>query len=169
VSYWLARPLFGEAVHGLSESLGIGVGGIEAASNPLEPFVVLLMAGIGDGIEELAVTPWATNILRRTASGCFDKARVVDAWHGISDALDTDRVLPAIAEVVEVFQRFGADILQNIDEPGLAGIERSVTEVRIRPAPRDATGVESNGMIGCPCWGSRLMASALSLRPHDSP
>lgn len=89
------------------------------------------MAGIGNGIEELVVAPGATDILWWTASGCFDKARIGDAWHGISDALDTDRVFPAVAEVVEVFERPGADILQDIDEPSPGGIERSVTEVRI--------------------------------------
>ena len=48
-------------------------------------------------------------------------------------------MLPAIAEVVEVFERPGADIFQHVGEAGLAGIERPVAEVRIGPAPADVT------------------------------
>jgi hypothetical protein len=103
-------------VHGLSDSLGIHVGGIQVAADPLQSLSVFLMVGISHGIEELTVTLGATDILRRTQSSCFDKTRVSNAGHGISDALDTDRVFPTVAKVVEAFKRSGADILQDIDQ-----------------------------------------------------
>ena len=86
----------------MSEDLDIGVGWIELAADPLQPLGVLLVVRIGDRIEDVAVAPGAADILWRAASGCFGEARVGNAGHGISDALDADRVLPAVAEVVEV-------------------------------------------------------------------
>jgi hypothetical protein len=77
-------------VHGLSESVGVGVSGIEVAADPLQSLVMLLMAGIGNDVEELTVAPGTTDILRRTSSGGIDEARIDDVWHGIGDALDTD-------------------------------------------------------------------------------
>ncbi len=57
---------------------------------------VFLVFWIGDRIEEVAVTPGAADILWRAASGCLDETRIDDAGHGVSDAFDADRVLPAI-------------------------------------------------------------------------
>jgi hypothetical protein len=89
-------------MHGLTEGLGLGIGWIEVAADPLQPLGVLVVVRIGDRIEEVAVSPGAADILGRAASGGCDEARVGDAGHGISDALDADRVLPAVAEVVEI-------------------------------------------------------------------
>ena len=73
------------------------------AANPLQAVGVLLVIGISDRIEEVAISPGSADILWWAAPGCFDKARVGDARHGISDTLDADRVFPAVSEVVKVF------------------------------------------------------------------
>jgi hypothetical protein len=62
-------------------------------------------------------------------------------------------MFPAVAEVVEVFERSGADILQHIDKPGLAGIERSITEVRIGHAPADVACPDFVEMAARPAHG----------------
>jgi hypothetical protein len=65
---------------------------------------VLLVVWISDRIEELAVSPGAADILWRAASGSIDEAGIDNAGYGVSDALDANRVLPAVAEVVKVFE-----------------------------------------------------------------
>lgn len=111
-------------------------------ANPFQFLAVFLMVWISDCLEEVAISPRAADILGRTASDCFQEARIGDARHSIEEAFHTDRVVPAVAEIVEVCERSGADILQDIDKPGFAGIERPVTEVvvRIGDAPADVTG-----------------------------
>jgi hypothetical protein len=92
-------------VHGLSECLNIGVIGIKVTAEPLEPLGMFLVVRVSDGLEEVVVSPGAADILGWTASGCFDQAGIGHARDGISDALDADRMLPAVAEVVEIFER----------------------------------------------------------------
>ena len=60
----------------------------------------------------------------------------------------------AVAEVVEVFERSATDILRDIDQPSLGGIERSVTEVRIRYAPADIACPDLIEMAVRPAHGS---------------
>jgi hypothetical protein len=110
--------------------------------------------GSAIALEELAVSPGPADIFRWAASDCFDEAGVGDAGDGIGDALDSNRVFPAVAKVVEVFERFGADILQRVAKPGLAGIERPITEVWIRPAPADVASTDLVEMGVRPSQGS---------------
>ena len=63
----------------------------------------------------------------------LDQARIKNARFGIDDALDLDRVLPAIAKIVEVPQRLGTDILKHVAEAGLARVER--------PSPQSRSGM----------------------------
>jgi hypothetical protein len=90
-------------VYSLSEQLGLGVGWIELAADPLQALDVLLVFRIRDRIEELAVSPGAADILWWAATDRFDEAWVVNAGRGIGNALDTDGMFPAVTEVVEVF------------------------------------------------------------------
>jgi len=92
--------------------------------------------------------------LWRAAPGCFDEAWVGNPGHGITDALDADRVFPAVTEIVEVFERPGADILEDVDEPGLAGVKRSAAEVRIRNAPANIASTDLVEMAVRPANGS---------------
>lgn len=106
-------------------------GGIEGATDPCQRFGMLFVVRIGDRFEELAVAPGATDVLGRTAAGCFDQAWVRDPGLRVSDPRDADRVFPAIAEVVEVFETPDTGVLDNIREAGLAGVEWAVAEVRV--------------------------------------
>jgi hypothetical protein len=116
-------------VHGLSECLNIGVVGIKVAADPLEPLGMFQVVRISDCIEELVVSPGASDILGWAASGCVNQARIRHAWEGISDALDADGMLPAIAEVVEVFERPGADSDMRIRAANLPLVSVSLTDI----------------------------------------
>jgi len=62
-------------------------------------------------------------------------------------------MLPAVAEVVEIFERSSADIFQHVDEAGLAGIEWPVAEARIGLAPADITCTDLVEMAVRPAHG----------------
>lgn len=61
---------------------------------------------------------------------------------GIDETLDLDRVLPAIAEVIKIVERFDARIFQNVDEFRPAGVERAVGPVWVGQAPSGAAGAD---------------------------
>src|SRR3954469_17083744 len=112
------------------------------AADPLQPFSVLLVVRIGDRFEEFAIAPGAADILGWATSDSFDETWVGDPWHRVDDALDADGVFPTVAEIVEVLERPDADVLQDGGKPGLAGVERSVAEVRVGHAPADVAGAD---------------------------
>ena len=119
----LARPALGECGDVFGQPIDVDDMGIEVVCEPFFEFAMALMAGIGEGFEELAIAPRTTDVLGRAAALGFDQARIKDARFGIDQAFDLDRVLPAIAEVVEILQRLGSDVLEHVAEPGLARIE----------------------------------------------
>src|SRR3954463_13226465 len=112
------------------------------AADPLQPFSVLLVVRIGDRFEEFAIAPGSADILRRATSDSFDEAWVSDPWHRIGDALDADGVFPPVAEIVEIPERLAPDIPQDVGQPRLAGVERSVAEARVGHAPADIAGAD---------------------------
>ena len=59
-----------------SELLAINIVRIEVASNPFLEFIVSLMSGIADRIEEFGITPGAATIFGRAAAGRYDQARI---------------------------------------------------------------------------------------------
>ena len=101
--------------------------------SPLQPVDTLLVVRISDCIEEVAISPRPADILWRAASNRFDQTRVGDSGRRIGNPLDADGVFPAVAEVVEICERPDADILQHVDEPGLAGVEG--------PSPKVGSGL----------------------------
>ena len=50
--------------------------GIEVVTDPLCKFVVALMFGVFDGLDQLSVAPGTAAILRRAAAADFGQARV---------------------------------------------------------------------------------------------
>ena len=98
------------------------------------------MRRVVDGVQELGVAPRAAHVLGRAAPDGVEQNRVGRAGHRVGDALDLDRMLPAVAEVVEVFERLRAGILKHVDEAGLLGVERAITELRVRQAPANIPG-----------------------------
>jgi hypothetical protein len=79
--------------------------GIEVVGEPFFEFAMALVAGIDDGLEELAIAPRTTDVLGRAVALGFDQTRIKDARFAIDQALDLDRVFPAVAEVIEILQR----------------------------------------------------------------
>src|SRR5437870_375965 len=65
-------------------------------------------------------------------------------WHRIGEALDFDRMLPTVAEVVEILQRLGADVFKHIVELVLTRIEEVAHSIAtgIGRAPADAAGAQ---------------------------
>ena len=68
---------------------------------------------------------------------------VSHTWLGVGEALNGDRVLPAIAKIVEVPERLGADILKHVVEECLACVERAISApVGIGLTPAYAPGAD---------------------------
>ena len=64
-------------------------------------------------------------------------------------------MLPAIAEVVEIYQRLRADVFEHVVEPGLAGVEEVAAPIGIGigRAPSDVTGAKLVEMAVGPAHG----------------
>ena len=86
---------------------------------------------IFDSVKQLGVTPRPSAILRRTAAANLDEARIEHTGFGIGETLDLDRVLPSVAEVVEIDELPGADIFENVVELSLARIKEVANPIRI--------------------------------------
>ncbi len=73
---------------------------IEIFADPLLRVGMDLVHRVGESVQELGITPRGTDVFRRTASNGIDQDRVCQAGDRVGDALDLDRMLPAVAEVV---------------------------------------------------------------------
>ena len=78
--------------------------GIEVVGEPFFELAMALVCGIGYGLEELGMAPRTADVLGRAVALGFDQARIKDARLAIDQAFDLDRVLPAIAEVIEILK-----------------------------------------------------------------
>ena len=105
--------------------------GIEIVREPFFEFAMALVAGIGDGLEELAIAPGTTDVLGRAVALGFDQPRIKDARLGVDQALDLDRVFPAVPEVIEILQRLRSDVFEYVAEPSFACIEEVAGPVLI--------------------------------------
>jgi hypothetical protein len=94
-----------------------------------------LVLWVGDRFEKFGIAPGTADVFRWAMSFSVDRAGIWNARYGIGDALYFDRVLPAVAEVLEILQRLDADIRESIGQASLAGVERSVAPARIGYAP----------------------------------
>src|SRR5215207_2311650 len=99
--------------------LGLDHIGIEGAAYPFRDFGVALVLRVGDRFEEIGIPPGTADVFGWTASLGFGQARVCDARQRLGGAFDLDRMLPAVAEVVEILERLRADLLDDVDEAGL--------------------------------------------------
>jgi hypothetical protein len=66
--------------------------------------------GTCNSVEQLGITKRSAAILWGTATTHFDEARIEHAGFGIDEPLDHNRVLPSIAEVVEVDEFLRVDV-----------------------------------------------------------
>ena len=122
-------------------SHGVDRIGIEGVADPFRKLCMAQVLGVSDGFEEFCVAPGTADVFGRTATCGVDQARVCGTRRGIGDVLDLDRVLPAVAKVVEIFERLHADVL-DIDEAGLARIERATAPVGVWNTPSDVAGAD---------------------------
>lgn len=106
---------------------------IEVVADPFDEFGVAFVGGVLDGFEEFGITPGAATILGRTAATDFDQTRIEYAWLGIDEALDLDRVLPAVAEVIEYVSFF-------IPTSSRISLSRALRASRNSPTPQSASG-----------------------------
>ena len=90
-----------------------------------------LVAGVLYGFEEVSVAPWAADVLGRASSLGVKQYGIGGTRSAIDDAQELDRVLPAVAEVVEVVERLCAGILDDIAKRCLARAEEAVGPARI--------------------------------------
>ena len=69
--------------------------------------------------------------------------------------LDLDRVLPAVAEVVEIRELLCADVFKDVAEPGFAGVEEVAGPISIGMGrtPADVAGAELEEMAVGPAHG----------------
>jgi hypothetical protein len=134
-----AAPIGERAVELVGDVLDVGAVGIEGAAAPGEHVLVLLVGRIGDRGEEFGIAPGPAHVLGRAAARCGDELRVESLRVGLADALDADDVVPAVAKVVEIMNRPGAGILDEVEERGLRGRQWPALEVEIGDAPARAT------------------------------
>ncbi len=100
------------------------------------------MFGVVDRFEKFSIAPGAADILGRAASCNVDQARIENTGFRVEEALDLDRVLPAVAKVIEISQRLCADIFENVVETGLARVERAIALIGIWHTPPDVPGAD---------------------------
>lgn len=92
--------------------------------------------------EELVVTGCAADVLGRAAACDVCQTRVEFAGDGVVDLADFDLVVPAVAEVVEIVDRTGAGVLDDLDQSGLVGGQVFAAEVRVGQPSCRATGLK---------------------------
>lgn len=134
-------------------ALGIDQVGVKVRADLFKTFRMALVIGIGDGVEAVAITPRAADIFGRATPLRVNQARIEEALHGGINAPYLNGVLPTVPEVVEIVDRPGAGIFQDIDEARLAGIERPVWPIWIGHSPADAADAEFVEMVVGPAHG----------------
>jgi hypothetical protein len=85
----------------LREPLGIDCVRIEVVRDPIFELGMTFVLGMD------RVAPGAAHVLGRAASRDLDQARIKNAGYRVDETLDFDRVLPAVAKVVEVSELLG--------------------------------------------------------------
>lgn len=69
-------------------------------ANPVAQFLVLLVAGVTDGIQKIVKPPNAPTILRRTGALTTSAYRIRHIRISRQPLLQDDAVLPAVAEII---------------------------------------------------------------------
>ena len=77
-----------------------------------------LMAGIFESLDHIAIAPGAADVLRGAAAGGLDQSGIGDVRFGVRQTFDLDRMLPPVAEVVELAERLGSRAFEHVAEPG---------------------------------------------------
>ena len=105
---------------------------------------VLRMGGVADGIEVFGIAWRAADVFRRTAADGLEQEWQSLRRGVVEPFFEFDHMVPAVAEVIEIMDRLGAGLLNDIAEPSFAGIHGlvAIIIVGIRNPPTDLTGEE---------------------------
>jgi len=83
------------------------IGGVEP--QPFQAFFVVLVCRVGEDLQEVAVSPDATAVLRWAGAPAGEAAGIGNAWLDIGDGFDDNVMFPVVTEVVGVVElRTGA-------------------------------------------------------------
>ncbi|MGY2933160.1 hypothetical protein ACVWZ6_002762 [Bradyrhizobium sp. GM6.1] len=117
------RRTFNISDNGGLERLPINDVGIELFGTPEAHIFMFWMSGVADGVEVFGLPgapPTSSGGQRPVASSRrgSPSRRVVEPF------FELDHMVPAVAEVVEIVDRLGAGLVNDIGEPRLASIDR---------------------------------------------
>ena len=84
---------------------------------------MFFVAGIFESLQEILIAGRTADIFWRAATGPFEEDRIDEAGDGGRDLLDLDRVLPAIAKIVEVLERLYAGIGKRSAQARMARVD----------------------------------------------
>ena len=151
-SSWAA---WGELVHPLADRGLADVRRVERAAAPFEQLFVALVGGVGDGVEEVHVAKGAAHILGRAGTLAVEEARIACLGLRPGDGLDPDRVVPVVAEVVDVGElpRPGT---QEVGQRGRLGrVHRPlrIAPARVGDAPGRVAAAELPQVVVLPAHG----------------
>ena len=84
---------------------------------------VLWMGGIAYGVEVFGIARRTADVFRRTTTGGLEQEGKSLCRRVVEPFFEFDHVVPAVAEVIEIMDRLGAGLSNDIAEPRLAGID----------------------------------------------
>lgn len=92
---------------------------------------MLWMSRVVDSFEVFRIARHAANIFWRAAADGIEQEREAIHRRVVEPLFQLDDVVPAVSEVIEIMDRLGAGIADDIAEPRLAGIDGLRTKVII--------------------------------------
>ena len=122
---------------------------VEVVAEPLPDFGVAFVIGILERFDHLGVAQGPPTFSAATSGG-LDQSGICIVRFGIRYPFDLDRVLPAVAEVIEIARRLGSGVFERDDEPSFAGVERSVGSIGIGKTPARVPRADFKEIAICP-------------------
>ena len=113
---------------------------------------VLRMCGVADGIKVFGIAWRTADVFRRTTTGGLEQEGKSLCCRVVEPFFEFDYMVPTVAEVIEVMDRLGAGLLNDIAEPRLSGIDGRGTKITvgIGDAPTFFASVELEEVAVCP-------------------
>src|SRR5271154_7285194 len=102
------------------------------------------MCGVADGIEVFGIAGRTSNILWRAAAGSIEQEGKPLSRRVVEPFFELDHMIPAVAEVIEIMDRLGAGLANDIAKPRFAGIQGLVAVIiaGVGSPPTDLTNEE---------------------------
>ncbi|MHC2282109.1 hypothetical protein ACVME8_008752 [Bradyrhizobium diazoefficiens] len=89
------------------------------------------MSRVADGVEVVGIAGRTADVLWRTTTGGLEQEGKSLYRRVVEPFLEFDHMVPAVAEVIEIMDRLGAGLLNDIREPRLAGIDRLGAKITV--------------------------------------